>query len=75
MFFMHFGIYVQELFKYLKKRILSFAKIQLKLGIPHWNSNFEAITFVGYHTSRVAYRYFMTHGEGISSIRLHILTK
>ena len=36
----------------------------------HWNSNFEVMSFVGCHTSRVAYWDSKTHGEGISSVGL-----
>ena len=69
-FLMRFCIYVQEFFEFKKKWRLGLQKRTLKLGISYWNSNFQVLSFVGCHTSRVAYWDSKTHGEGFSSIGL-----
>ena len=75
----YFGLYFSYAFLYIvsgifwifKKRwCLGLQKRTLKLGISYWNSNFEVLSFVGCHTSRVAYWDSKTHGEGFSSIGL-----
>ena len=75
----NFGLYFSYAFLYIvsgifqifqKRWRLGLQNRIWKLGISYWNSNFEVLSFVGCHTSRVAYWDSKTHGDWISSIGL-----
>ena len=78
-FILYLGLYFSYAFLYIvsgifrifqKRWCLGLQNHTWKLGISHWNSNFEVLSFVGCHTPRVVYWDSKTHGEGITSIGL-----